>query len=518
MENRLEKSETEEANGISEQASDLRTEQERLLYSNLPASIAINALLALILVSVQSTVIPPGRLLGWSALLGVVLLGRTALLIAWRRSNTANRTDARRWLPGFRIGAIATGIAWGAGGVLLSPSGDLPHQVYTSFVLAGLSAGAMTSLAIDRISIIGFLLPALLPHIAFFIAEGGTLPLGMSAMIALFLIFIAASARQSGIHLQENFRLRINAVESETHLREMLESSPIAARIADAAGKQVVFANASYLSLIGSTREQVIGIDPSRYYAHPEEYADVLEQLRVGTQVTNKLIKLHPPGENTWTKWALASYFQVEYRNKPAILGWYYDITDRKKMEEEIEHLAFHDPLTGLPNRSKFRVQLQQALSIAEREKSSLALLFIDLDRFKPVNDQYGHDIGDLLLKVVAERIRIQLRKSDSVARIGGDEFVVLLPSIKGEKDALRVAEKIRHALNQPFEITGFTLGISSSTGVAIYPDHAGEEQQLMKHADTAMYHAKAEGRNNVKTYRPEMQENQAMHLDKADA
>jgi len=165
--------------------------------------------------------------------------------------------------------------------------------------------------------------------------------------------------------------------------------------------------------------------------------------------------------------------------------------------------MAYHDTLTGLPNRTLFVDRLKQSLANAERERCMLALMFIDLDKFKPVNDLYGHHVGDLLLKAVAERISDCLRKSDSVGRIGGDEFVVLLPAVNTEESALEVAEKIRHALNLPFEIEGATINISSSTGVAVYPNHAEEAQLLIKRADIAMYSAKAQGKNCVRVYQP---------------
>lgn len=133
--------------------------------------------------------------------------------------------------------------------------------------------------------------------------------------------------------------------------------------------------------------------------------------------------------------------------------------------------------------------------------------MFLDLDKFKPVNDTYGHAVGDLLLKEVAQRIQDCLRESDTAARIGGDEFVVLLPVIETEQDAGKVGEKILHALNRTFELAGHSLNISSSIGVAVYPDHGSSEKQLVKSADIAMYHAKNNGRNNVRIYQPGMQE-----------
>ena len=294
--------------------------------------------------------------------------------------------------------------------------------------------------------------------------------------------------------------------QSEERFRFMLANSPIAVRISNMATCQVVFANQRYADLIGTAPEKVIGINPKQYYASPQDYADVIEQLGNGERVSNKLVELIIPGERSITKWALASYLRLEYQNEPAVLGWFYDISDRKAMEERVQHLAHYDALTDLPNRTLFTDRLQQALAIAKRDKAFLALMFIDLDKFKPINDTLGHHVGDLLLKEVAQRIQDCLRESDTVARIGGDEFVVLLPVIEAEQDAVGVAEKIRHALNRPFELDGHSLGISSSTGIAIYPEHGNEEKQLIRNADTAMYYAKTGGRNNVKIYQPNMQ------------
>jgi diguanylate cyclase (GGDEF)-like protein len=183
------------------------------------------------------------------------------------------------------------------------------------------------------------------------------------------------------------------------------------------------------------------------------------------------------------------------------------DITERKDIEEHMQHMAQYDALTHLPNRALFNDRLQLAIAAAQRNKANLALMFIDLDKFKPVNDTYGHGVGDLLLKDVASRIQDCLRESDTAARIGGDEFVILLPTIATQQDASRVGEKILHALNQPFELMGHNLQISSSIGVAVYPKHGADEKLLVKSADIAMYHAKKHGRNNVKMFRPGMQE-----------
>ncbi|OGB20552.1 MAG: hypothetical protein A3I66_05735 [Burkholderiales bacterium RIFCSPLOWO2_02_FULL_57_36] len=169
--------------------------------------------------------------------------------------------------------------------------------------------------------------------------------------------------------------------------------------------------------------------------------------------------------------------------------------------------LALHDMLTDLPNRKLFTDRLLHSLARAQRDKTQLAVMFIDLDKFKPVNDKFGHAVGDLLLKEVAKRMQDCVRKSDTVARLGGDEFVVLIPSIEDKHGDTVVAEKILKTLAAPFYIYGHTLHISSSIGIAIYPTDGSDEKSLLKNADIAMYHAKKSGRNNMKFFDSAMQE-----------
>ncbi len=197
-------------------------------------------------------------------------------------------------------------------------------------------------------------------------------------------------------------------------------------------------------------------------------------------------------------------------------VGAFSDISERKATEEHMSFLAHYDALTELPNRTLFSDRLLQALAQAKRDKSRLALIYIDLDSFKPINDTYGHNTGDLLLKEVAQRLQECKRESDAVSRIGGDEFTLLLPSIETEHDAMVVAEKILQALVQPFILDGNSMQLSASIGIAIYPEHGSDEKLLIKHADVAMYHAKknapqqdgsSEVMNKIMLYRSDMLE-----------
>lgn len=182
-------------------------------------------------------------------------------------------------------------------------------------------------------------------------------------------------------------------------------------------------------------------------------------------------------------------------------LGMVSDITELKRAEEKLQHLAHHDTLTDLPNRVLFSQLLVLGLELAKRRQQRLALLFLDLDEFKAVNDTWGHAIGDRLLQVMGQRISACLRASDAVGRVGGDEFVVLLMDLHSVTDAVQVADKIRAALTQPVTLDERTLHISTSVGIAIYPEHGHTEALLMKQADAAMYQAKSQGRNQVVLY-----------------
>lgn len=174
------------------------------------------------------------------------------------------------------------------------------------------------------------------------------------------------------------------------------------------------------------------------------------------------------------------------------------EIEEHKRTKAELQQMAQRDPLTGLANRTLFSDRLNQTLNLAQRKRAQFAQLYIDLDRFKPVNDQFGHATGDLLLKAVALRILECVRDSDTVARVGGDEFVVLLREVDGSHSALHVAEKIRVALGTPFWIHEQPIEIGCCLGVAIYPDHGPNEQQLSARADAAMYKAKQDGGNKT--------------------
>ncbi|MFA6062596.1 MAG: diguanylate cyclase [Gallionella sp.] len=332
----------------------------------------------------------------------------------------------------------------------------------------------------------------------------------LTAILALLLILLlTAFLLKMNLHLKRKQR----KLAMETTLRNnLLNSMGEGVYGVDQHGL-CIFANPAALMMLGVSETELIGRNQHLLFHHhridntpyPEQECPIYQTLIDGHTRSGE--------EWFWRKNGAGFHVFVTVTANEATNGAagavvvFRDITAQKLNEERMLHLSQHDTLTELPNRALLNDRLQQALASARRDQTHMALLFLDLDKFKPINDSLGHAVGDLLLKEVAKRLKACVRESDTVARVGGDEFIILLPVIDEEEDALRVAEKIRHSLNQSFSLVGYTLNISSSTGVAVYPEHGTEEMQLIKNADIAMYYAKKSGRNDVMLYRANMQE-----------
>jgi diguanylate cyclase (GGDEF)-like protein len=197
----------------------------------------------------------------------------------------------------------------------------------------------------------------------------------------------------------------------------------------------------------------------------------------------------------------LASQAAISLENAKLYATLLQENRERKQAEDQIRHMAHHDALTGLPNRVLLQDRMEQAIAYAHRNQSRVAILFIDLDYFKNINDSLGHQIGDVLLQLTATRLQECLNEGDSVARLGGDEFVLCLPLLDEGGAAAQVAQKALDVLAQPFQIEGHVLHVSASIGISLYPDDATDVKTLMRTADTAMYHAKEKGRANFQFF-----------------
>ncbi|HJV93446.1 MAG TPA: PAS domain S-box protein, partial [Azonexus sp.] len=267
--------------------------------------------------------------------------------------------------------------------------------------------------------------------------------------------------------------------------------------------------NQAFTESTGYLAAEVVGQTPRLLKSgrHGPEFYHLMWESIVQTGTWQGEIWDRRKNGEIYPKWLTISAVKDEAGVVTHYVGTHFDITERKKAEEKIQALAFNDQLTGLANRFSLNERLVQALALAGRSGKQVALLMIDLDNFKTINDTLGHQIGDRLLMEVARRLAAAIRQTDLVARLGGDEFIVVLSEIDSPADAAYVADKILTVLAASYAIDGNELRTNASIGICLYPDDAGESQDLIKKADVAMYHAKSRGRGNYQFFKDEIQQ-----------
>ncbi len=230
--------------------------------------------------------------------------------------------------------------------------------------------------------------------------------------------------------------------------------------------------------------------------APPDDLCPLIETVTSGEHFTVEHIHYCKGGEKIYAE-IFTAPIRDENGNIVQVVHVQRNITERKLMEEKIKYQAYHDPLTDLPNRRFFEEIISVEIAKAHRNKERVAILCLDLDRFKEINDTMGHEAGDILLKQVSKRLKACLRESDIIARMGGDEFSVLLADIGRAEDAASIARKIVRSFEQPYQIGDDAISITTSVGICIYPDNSTAIGELLHCADIAMYQAKKMGRNN---------------------
>lgn len=271
----------------------------------------------------------------------------------------------------------------------------------------------------------------------------------------------------------------------------------------------IVTVNPAFTELTGYTQEEVVGKNPSMLSAGRttrEEYERMWAAISLKGYWQGEIWDRRKDG-GVYPKWLSISVMRDESGEIRFHIAHFSDISAERAAEAKLHHMAHHDMLTGLSNRVSLKDRLEHALALARRESSRVALLFIDLDRFKSINDTLGHHVGDELLIAVSQRLRQCVRESDLVARLGGDEFVVMLPGLDQSPAAASVAEKIVASIGEPYLIGAHTLYTTPSVGIAIYPEDGADGESLMRNADAAMYHAKSAGRNNFQFFDAKMNE-----------
>ena len=479
-------------------------------------SLVIGVLLAVILAYMQRVVIPSTVIIAWLTLTVLIALSRASLLVAHKLSPADDYSVTRARLLKFRIGVLVAGAVWGSASFTMIPAHDPQHQIFFVFMLAGLTAGGVVSFSADFVSAAGYALSTLTPvAISLFIAKDD-LSVAMGISVMLYLGFMIIILRHLNKNLTENVVLRLEAVAreetvraSEERYRLLLTHSPVGIFHYDT-DLVITYCNDRLAAILHNSIDHITGLDMKTLKDQPIHQA-LRNPLagKIGSYEGRYLATYSDA--NDWIDMICAP----SRDEKGRIVGGVaivQDITERKVAADEIQNLAFYDPLTLLPNRRLLTDRLQQALASSSRNDRAGALLFIDLDNFKSLNDNLGHDIGDLLLQQVAQRLTSCVREGDTVARIGGDEFVVVLEDLSNHplqsaEQTEAIGKKILAVLNQPYQLVTHEYHTTSSIGATLFHDHELGIEELMKQADIAMYQAKKGGRNALHFFAPKMQD-----------
>ncbi|AFL74625.1 putative bifunctional diguanylate cyclase/phosphodiesterase [Thiocystis violascens] len=622
-------------------ARDIQSEKVLFLYAGSPFLLAVGGMTAVMMVVLHWNLVPRNGLLIWLATMILGLLGRAGLVVFFRRLPEQDRALDAHWLWRFRLGTLASGLTWGVGAVFLCQSGDPVYETFVAFAMAGISAAAITALAIDRVATLFFVIPLLAPLSARFLLDPAELALTMGLIVLLFLLVLAVIATRIQAYLEENVRLRLQAESQQRQIQtnelrwrfaiegsgqglwdweiedwdldtgrvfyspmwkamlgyaedeiaptltewktrvhpedlaavhgvlmrhldgespfyesehrmlcqdggykwildrgQVIEQTPegmprrmigvhidvterkqaeielrIAAAVFNAqegilitdANQVILRVNQAFIETTGYASEEVIGQTPRLLKSgrHDRDfYAAMWSSIDATGSWKGEIWNRRKNGE-VYPEWLGITALKGGDGQVTHYVATLHDITERKAAEDAIQHLAFYDALTALPNRRLLLDRLEHAMIVSERTRQVGALLFLDLDRFKELNDTYGHATGDLLLQDVARRLLGAVRDVDTVARLGGDEFVVMLEDLGENTDdarnvAAEIGAKIRVELGEPYQLAEHRHLSTPSIGVILFQGRLASVDELLSRADLAMYRAKQSGRNRL--------------------
>ncbi|MDE3209042.1 MAG: diguanylate cyclase, partial [Pseudomonadota bacterium] len=537
---------------IPDQMQEVRAEQVRLLFRSSPG-IYLGGLFCLLLtVFLLRNQIPHTVLALWSGLFIVLTFCRAFLsLNYWKR--LPEPAYCHLWGWAMVSGSLVSGAIWGSAAFYLYVPHAIIFQTYLILIICGLLAGSVSSLAVYMPAYFAFSLTAGSPFVLRLLigsnlnTPGGTVTFYLGMLLLFFMIvmfFFAVNTHRTIIEsLLYRFRNLdlIDTLEAQIHetrqINSELEQEIFERRQAEGrlrltykmmehtaegvmaldASHIIVWINAAFTHLTHYNFSSAVG-RPFDFLLHDTTLKDLVQDALV--------VNSHWEGETSIRRQdnsMFPSYVSItvvpnesgEAEHHVVVLT---DYTQKKEQEAKVRYLATHDTLTQLPNRALFECNLEAALMRARRLKTRVALLFIDLDQFKRINDALGHPVGDEILVSVGARLRENLREADAVSRLGGDEFTIILEHFNDLKDVETVVRKICTGLSRPIVINNEELVVTPSIGISIFPDDCDDAHTLVKYSDIAMYEVKGSGRNAWRFYSPGMTGSLVEHLSLENA
>jgi len=451
----------------------------------------------------------------WYALLCITLLGRTRLSSAY--INDLSYGDSLpEWLKQYRLGVLSSGIMLGCIS-LVFPDGDSgTYQMLTFVVLVGITMGALVVLP-DFKSLVIYVVTLMGPLVVVYATKGSELYLGISMMMLVLMLIFIKFSKVYNDNLTASLRLRYeNKILLVDLVNEKNKLDNRLGRILNESSNEVFVVNAENLHCLQVNTGAINNLGYSQKELREMQLPNFLEDLDkeafqaliLPMQTNEKEVVLHRDRflRKDGSRYPVEIRLQLSTQETPPIIVvTALDITEREEYEQKLTDQANFDQLTELPNRHFMLSHIDRGLSRSRRGNNPLALLYMDLDNFKNINDSLGHGAGDELLKQAADRIRSVLREQDTPARLGGDEFLIMLEELGDPGHAEVVAEKLVESFKKPFLLDSRRVHSTTSVGISVYPDDGDTVETLMQNADTAMYQAKDSGRSHYQFFSQEM-------------
>ena len=446
-------------------------------------------------------------------LLMLGLVTHTVLMFARLIINKIYINDKNKFLLSYFLSTVLSGIAWG---LILFFIPDLPaeYHLLVFAVMIGLVSAALFTLGEIFYLYLSYAIPIFgISTIWFFLHSAGPI-YQISAYLNAFALFhYISAAKKYSNNFNEALAERkekiilLEELKDKSDTFELLFEHSVIGSLIIEDGK-FVQCNQKSVEMLGcSSKDELLHISPDKI--SPQYQADG----RLSSEKVTDMIQMALDKGSNHFEWlhqkvdgklflADINLSSIMLNGKKVLYTSWRDITEENNLKNNLKHIAHHDYLTNLPNRALFNDRLEQAIIKSNRSKSELAVFFIDLDKFKPINDSLGHEVGDEVLKKISKLLRASLREEDTLARIGGDEFTIIMENFSKIEDVEMIANKLLQALQSPIMVDVHSLDLSLSIGISIYPKDADNAKMLLKLADKAMYDAKDKGRDNYKFYK----------------
>ena len=501
---------------MTQTADGILIEQNRLLYSNSMMPIIVSVIASLLLSGSVWSIADHTVIVLWSSLFIIISLIRLRLLVLFDSQQTV-MGNQNSWHSRFLIGNYAIAILWGTSSFLFFPEQSLSHQIVFILIIIGMAAGGVASLCSSFSILTGYLSLILFPLIFQLLLIGSAASIFKSFLLALFWAVTVAGGKKINLNIRENIQLRLQSTErekihkiNEERYRHIFTNAPLGILHYKANGT-IIDCNEELVRILGSSKELLIGFNMLTMLQDDMLLRALKESLKSGegyyegdyTSITSKTVTP-----------VRAFFKKIKHSDQKELGGICIveDFTEKRQSEDLVRYHASYDSLTELPNRRLLLEYLESEISRAKRHSHYGALLYLDLDNFKTINDSLGHSVGDELLKTVAKRLREFIRREDIASRMGGDEFTIVFTELDKERDVAAskvnvLAQELSLCLSSPCQIEGRNLQTTVSIGISMFPKDDKDVGDILKQADTAMYRAKAAGRNELCFFLPDMQD-----------